>query len=51
MKPFRKVAFVVNEDKAGAPELAKELMSAARKVGVELSVTSQFPLPTDLLQG
>ena len=51
MKPFRKVAFVVNEDKAGAPELARELMNAARDAGVELAETVLFPLPTDFLRG
>jgi len=51
MKPFRKVAFVVNEDKAGAPELARELIAAARQVGVQLEQTVRFPLPTDYLKG
>jgi len=51
MKPFRKVAFVVNEDKVGAPELASELIKAARRAGVELEQTTRFPLPNDFLKG
>jgi NAD+ kinase len=51
MKPFRKVAFVINEDKAGAPELARELIVAARGAGVQLEHTMRFPLPTNYLRG
>ena len=51
MKPFRKVAFVINEDKAGAPELARELIEAAHRAGVQLDQTNRFPLPTDFLKG
>jgi NAD+ kinase len=51
MKPFRKVAFVINEDKAGAPELARELIAAARRAGVQTEQTVLFPLPTDYLRG
>jgi NAD+ kinase len=51
MKPFRKVAFVVNEDKAGAPELARELIAAARGTGVKLKQTARFPLPAGFLSG
>ena len=51
MKPFRKVAFVVNEDKVGAPELARELIAAARRAGVDITQTALFPLPADYLRG
>ena len=51
MKPFRKVAFVINEEKVGAPELGRELMAAARGAGVQLEETSNFPLPHDFLKG
>ena len=33
MQPIRRLAFVVNEQKAGAAELAQGLMAAARKAG------------------
>jgi NAD+ kinase len=33
MRPFRKLAFVVNQDKSGALELAKELTALARAAG------------------
>jgi NAD+ kinase len=51
MKPFRKVAFVVNEDKAGAQELARELITSAKAAKVEITETTRFPLPTDYLRG
>jgi NAD+ kinase len=51
MKPFRKVAFVVNEDKAGAPELARELVAAAQAAKVETVQTARFPLPVNFLRG
>ena len=34
MKPIRRLAFVVNADKAGAPDLAQELITLARACGV-----------------
>ena len=34
MQPFRKLAFVVNAEKSGAPEPAQELSDIARKAGV-----------------
>jgi NAD+ kinase len=51
MKPLRKLAFVINHDKAGAPELARELIGAARSAGVELKQTTRFPLPAGYLHG
>lgn len=51
MKPIRKLAFVINEEKIGAPALARELMAAARKLGVKLKQTSRFPLPRGFLRG
>src|SRR4051812_25089197 len=50
MKPFRKVAFVVNEDKAGAPDLARELIAAAKGAGVQLDRMVHYPLPVDYLR-
>lgn len=51
MKPFRKIAFVVNEDKAGAPELARELAAVARGHGVKLKLSTRFPVPKGFLRG
>lgn len=51
MKPIRKLAFVINEEKAGAPELARELIAAARTAGVKVKQTTQFPLPRGYLRG
>jgi NAD+ kinase len=51
MKPLRKLAFVVNEEKAGAPELAAELVAIARQAGVALKQSTRFPLPKGWLRG
>jgi NAD+ kinase len=51
MKSLGKLAFVVNEDKAGAPALARELASIARQAGVRFTTTSRFPLPKGYLRG
>jgi NAD+ kinase len=51
MKPLRKLAFVVNEEKAGAPELARELVAIARRAGVALKQTTRFPLLKGWLRG
>jgi NAD+ kinase len=51
MKPIRKLAVVINEEKAGAPELARELMVMARNAGVKFKQTSRFPLPRGYLRG
>lgn len=51
MKPIRKLAFVVNEEKVGAPELARELVTMARVAGIKLKQTTRFPLPTGWLHG
>ena len=51
MQPIRRLAFVVNEQKAGAAELAQVLMTAARRAGVEFIHTEHFPLPEDWLKG
>lgn len=51
MTPLRKLAFVVNEKKAGALELARELAAIARERQVEHDFTTQFPLPAGYLQG
>ncbi len=51
MKPLRKLAFVVNEEKAGASALARELAAIARQTGAKLKMTSRFPLPRGYLKG
>jgi NAD+ kinase len=51
MKPIRSLAFVVNSDKAGAVELARVLVAAARAKGVRLKQTTRFPLSRGYLSG
>jgi NAD+ kinase len=51
MQPIRRLAFVVNEQKAGAPELGRLLMATARQAGVEIEHTVRFPLPEGFLKG
>src|SRR3954467_1553310 len=51
MKPVRKLAFVVNEQKDGAPALARELMTIATTAGVKFKQTARFPLPNGFLRG
>jgi NAD+ kinase len=51
MKPLRKLAFVVNEEKTGASALGRELCAIAQQSGAAIKVTSQFPLSHDFLKG
>lgn len=51
MKPIRKLAFVVNEEKSGAPELARTLTAETRKAGVKFKQTKRFPIPKGYLDG
>jgi NAD+ kinase len=51
MKPIRKLAFVVNSQKEGAHDLARELAALARASGVRLRSTSRSPLPRGFLKG
>src|SRR5207249_1550093 len=51
MKPIRKLAFVVNEKKDGAPALARELATIARRAGVSFKQTTRVPLPGGFLKG
>ncbi|MDO8539923.1 MAG: NAD(+)/NADH kinase [Opitutaceae bacterium] len=51
MNPIRKLAFVVNAQKDGAPELARELIAIARRMGLTLKHTARFPLPQGYLKG
>ncbi len=43
--PIRRLAFVVNEQKSGATELAADLVALATAAGVETRITHAFPLP------
>ena len=52
MQPFRKLAFVINAEKAGAPELARELIDIARLAGVKKTKqSSDQNLPRGYLKG
>ncbi|MGE9295689.1 MAG: NAD(+)/NADH kinase [Puniceicoccales bacterium] len=46
-----RIAFVVNGDKPGAPELADFLEGVCRENGVETARTSEYPIPTGHLDG
>ena len=50
MKPIRKLAFVVNTEKDGAPELARVLIAMAERAGCAVKQTSSFPIPAGFLQ-
>ena len=52
MQPFRRLAFVVNSEKPGAPELAQELMDMARQAGAKkVKVSSDRNLPRGYFKG
>ena len=51
MTPIRSLAFVVNEDKAGASDLARELTGVARGLGVKVKRTGRLSLPVGYLRG
>lgn len=51
MSPIRKLAFVVNEPKSGAPELADALIALAREAGVAVKRASCHPVADDFLAG
>lgn len=50
MSPIRNLAFVVNDQKAGAPELASTLLTFATESGVTAKSTSTFPIPHGFLK-
>lgn len=50
MKPIRRLAFVVNEGKEGAPALARALATMAKKSGVTYKLTTRFPVPRGYLK-
>lgn len=51
MDPIRTLAFVINQDKAGAPELAAALEDIARSRGVTVRSSTRFPIAHDFLHG
>jgi NAD+ kinase len=51
MTRIRSLAFVVNSDKSGAPDLARELVLLARRAGVRVKQTSRQTLPVGFLRG
>jgi NAD+ kinase len=51
MKPITRLAFVINADKDGAPEIARVLIALARQAGIAVQETAQFPLPAGYLHG
>lgn len=51
MQPIRRLAFVVNEHKSGACELADQLVALAEATGAETRVTRAYPLPAEHLAG
>ncbi len=51
MPPIRKLAFVVNAEKDGAPELARTLIGIAEQAGVAVKQTTTFPVATGYLKG
>jgi len=51
MPRIRSLAFVVNRDKSGAPDLARELVALSRRAGVRVKQTSRLTLPSGFLRG
>lgn len=51
MSPIRKLAFVINANKPGAADIARDLMDIARQAGVETWSSEDFPAPAGLLKG
>ncbi len=52
MQPFRKLAFVVNAEKPGAPELAQELIAIAQLAGAKkIKSSSDLKLPKGYFKG
>ncbi|MBI3884873.1 MAG: NAD(+)/NADH kinase [Opitutae bacterium] len=50
MKPFRRLAFVFNQQKPGAQELAQELAEIARQAGAKSKITGTRKLPRGYLK-
>lgn len=50
MTPLRTLAFVVNAQKHGAPELADDLMALAKSHGAAVRETHDFPVPAAFME-
>lgn len=50
-KPFKRIAFVLNQTKSGAFELLGHLRDIAERNGVETRETFEFPVPEGFLKG
>ncbi|MGH7997262.1 MAG: NAD(+)/NADH kinase [Opitutaceae bacterium] len=51
MPPIRKIAFIVNDEKKGAPGLVRDLMAQARAAHVPARLTRRFPPRANFLRG
>jgi NAD+ kinase len=51
MQPIRHLAFVINDQKSGAPALGEALMAIAEGLGATVKQTSAFPTPNGFLKG
>jgi NAD+ kinase len=51
MPPIRKIAFVVNMEKDGAPELAETLTKTAERADAAVKKTTAFPVAAGFLKG
>lgn len=51
MPQIQSIAFVVNSTKPGAEPLARKLSAYCTAQGVQVKVTSEYPLPENFLQG
>jgi NAD+ kinase len=51
MPNLRSIAFVVNDDKSGAPELAQTLVTIARQAGLKVRQTRRYPIRAGFLRG
>ena len=49
MKPFKRIAIVSNANKEGAAEVGKELQEMSEKMGVDATLSTDFPAPAGLL--
>lgn len=51
MDPIRRIAFVINADKAGAATIANDLARIAEGNGVETRITDTYPVADPVLEG
>ncbi|MDX2186992.1 MAG: NAD(+)/NADH kinase [Opitutaceae bacterium] len=51
MQPLRTVAFIVNESKPGATEVARQLEAIARRLGAEVRNVREYPIVGEDLAG